>query len=323
MDVHAHYLPGFYREALAEAGQLQPDGIRALPAWDVQAALRTMDQLAVATALLSISSPGVHFGNDEKAQQLARRVNEEGKRLVDAHPDRFGYFASLPLPDVDGAVTEAIYALEVLGADGVVLETNSHGMYLGDPKLEPLYAELNKRSAVIFVHPTTPAGSCCERLAANYPQPVMEFMFDMTRSITDMIFSGVLERHPNVRVIVPHAGAALAALSDRIELLMPTLAAPTAKPRPSFLKTLRHLHFDLAGAPVPHLLGPLLQVADHDRLHYGSDYPFTPASACDALAKRIETTPLIDDGLRQKIWRDNTVALFPRLGSTLNKTGAD
>ena len=313
IDVHAHFLPDFYRQALIEAGESQPDGIHALPQWDEESALRTMDALGVRTALLSISSPGVHFGEDARAADLARRCNNEGARLRQAHPTRFGHFASLPLPDVEASVREAIRALDELGADGVVLETNSGGLYLGDPRLEPLYTELDRRAAVIFIHPTSPVCACCTRLSAAYPQPMVEFMFETTRSVSDMVLSGVLDRFPSLKAIVPHAGAALPALSERIELLLPMLGKVGAPKPPSIIQALRGLHFDLAGAPVPHLLDTLLSVADPGRLHYGSDYPFTSAPICDALARKLEETPALSEALREQIWRGNAAALFPRL----------
>ncbi len=313
VDIHAHFVPAFYREALGEAGLSEPDGIRAMPEWDADSTLSVMDRLGVATAMLSISSPGVHFGDDAKARALSRRVNEEGRRLVEAYPGRFGFFASLPLPDVDGAIAEATYAFDVLHADGVVFETNQHGVYLGDPKLEPLYAELNRRKAVMFVHPTSPACSCSDRLHQQYPQPMLEFMFETTRSISDMVLAGALERAPDLKVIVPHAGAALPVLLERIELLLPLLGQD--KPMPSMRDAMRRLHFDVAGAPVSQLLDALLQVADPKRIHYGSDYPFTPAVACEVLLKKIETTPLLDARTREGILRTNAHALFPRLST--------
>jgi predicted TIM-barrel fold metal-dependent hydrolase len=198
-----------------------------------------------------------------------------------------------------------------LQADGVVLETNHHGLYLGDPKLDPVYAELNRRRAVIFLHPTSPACSCCERQSQRYPRPLLEFMFDTTRSVSDMVLAGVLERFPDLRVIVPHAGAALPVLVERIELLLPMLSEHGTAP--SMRDAMRKLHFDLAGAPVPRLLEALLQVADPERIHYGSDYPFTPADACARLLRQIEATPLLDDTMRNRILRENARALFPRI----------
>lgn len=310
VDVHAHFVPSFYAEALTAAGHARPDGMPAIPLWSEAEALKTMDMLGVRTAYLSISSPGVHFGDDAAAQALARRVNSEAARLRAAHTGRFGHFAALPLPDVDGAIAEAVHALDQLGADGVVMESNHGGIYLGDPKLEPLYRELDRRHAVIFIHPTSPACSCCPRLQATYPRPMLEFMFETTRSVTDLVTAGVLQRFTNLRVIVPHAGAVLPVLANRIEMMSPMLRTTDGQPAPSMRDALRRLHFDLAGAPVPQQLRALLDVADTSHLHYGSDYPFTPAMACDFLLRQIETTDLLDDDLRTGIFGRNAVALF-------------
>jgi len=311
VDVHAHFLPEVYRRALAEAGIDRPDGIKAVPTWSEQLALDTMDRLDIEVAMLSISSPGVNLGDDQAARALARAVNEEAAALRDRHPGRFGFFASLPLPDVSGAVAELRHSLDVLGADGVVVETNAAGTYLGDPTVEPLYAELSARSCVLFVHPTTP--HCAEHLALSYPRPMLEFMFETTRSITDMVLSGALQRHPDMRVLVPHAGAALPVLAARVELLLPLLAEPGGPAMPSLRDALRLLHFDLAGAPVEELLNALLAVADPSRIHYGSDFPFTPADTCMTLADLLERTAALNDRQRAVIYAGNARQLFPRL----------
>ncbi|MEN3263290.1 MAG: 6-methylsalicylate decarboxylase [Pseudonocardia sp.] len=310
VDVHSHFVPDFYREALLEAGQDHPDGIKGIPEWSEDLAIQTMDRLDVELSILSISSPGVHFGDSRKAADLARALNEEGARLCERNPGRFGFFATLPLPDVDAAVSELRYSLDVLRADGIVLETNHHGVYLGDPRLEPIYAEVSSRSSVAFIHPTSPPDA--GHLALGYPRPMLEFMFETTRSVTNMILSGVLERHSDARVIVPHAGAALAVLANRVELLLPLLAAPGDNPPPSIRRALRQLHFDLAGAPVDELLTALLSVADPKRIHYGSDFPFTPADACADLAALIENTKVLADELRDDIYRGNSEILLSR-----------
>jgi 6-methylsalicylate decarboxylase len=316
VDVHAHFLPAVYAEALRAAGHDKPDGMPAIPPWNLSDTLTTMDALGVETAMLSISSPGVHFGDDTAARRLARQVNEAAAVLRAAHPARFGYFAALPLPNVEGAVAEAIHALDQLQADGVVLESNHDGVYLGDPRLDPLYTALDQRKAVIFIHPTSPACSCCARLDAVFPRPVLEFMFETTRSVTDMVAAGVLERFPNLKVIVPHAGAVLPALVNRVDLMAGLLRPVGGAPTPSLRATLRRLHFDLAGAPVPNQLRELLDIADPARIHYGSDYPFTPAPACDALLRQIETTDLLTTEQRVAVFRTNALALFPRLAAT-------
>ncbi len=313
IDVHAHFVPDFYREAQIAAGHAKPDGIAAIPPWDEATALKTMDDLGVQTAFLSITSPGVHFGDDAEARRLCRQVNTEGARLQRAHPGRFGHLASVPLPDFAGSVSEAAYALDELGADGLVLETNHHGVYLGDERLEPLYAELDARSSVLLIHPTSPACSCSPRLDAKYPRPVYEFIFETARSVIDLVLTGVLQRHRKLRFIVPHAGGALPILMNRVDLALPLLSPPGSPALPSLKDALRELHFDLAGAPVPTLLRALLDVADESRLHYGSDYPYTPPVACERLMQALEATPVLDDRLRQGIWRDNAMKLFPSL----------
>jgi predicted TIM-barrel fold metal-dependent hydrolase len=311
IDVHTHFVPDFYRDALVAAGHQRPDGIADIPAWDEQAALAAMDELDIAAAALSISSPGVHFGDDAAAADLARRCNDEGARLAAVRPGRFGFFASLPLPDVPAAVTELDRAMGELGALGAVLETNHHGQYLGDSALEELYAELARRGAVVFIHPTSP--SRCSELALGYPRPMLEFIFETTRSITNLVISGVLERHPELRVIVPHAGAVLPVLANRIDLLLPILGEPGAPTPPGMRDALRRLYFDLAGAPVPELLGALLSVADPSHIMYGSDWPFTPLGACQALAQRIDATPLLAGELREQVLAGNAAQLLPTL----------
>ncbi len=206
---------------------------------------------------------------------------------------------------------EVRFALDVLGADGIVLETNQQGMYLGDERLEPVYAEVAARNSVVFVHPTTPFGA--EHLALGYPRPMLEFMFETTRSIADLVLSGTLGRHQGMRVIVPHAGAALPVLVNRIELLLPLLTRDGEGEVPSVRDAMRGLHFDLAGAPVAELLRALLAVADSHRIHYGSDFPFTPVDSCVELARRLETTSLLDGELREEVFSRNARRLFPRL----------
>jgi predicted TIM-barrel fold metal-dependent hydrolase len=313
IDVHAHYLPDFYREAAIAAGHEHPDGMPGLPLWDPGMAVEMMDRLSIRTAMLSISSPGVHFGDDAAARSLARRVNEAGGRAAADHPGRFGLFASLPLPDVDGALAEAAYAFDVLKADGVAVETNHHGVYLGDPRFDPIFAELDRRRAVVFMHPTSPHCPCCQGVGPAWPRPMLEFMFETTRAVTNLILTGTLDRFPNIRLIVPHAGAALPVLADRVVGLAPALQLPDPVEPDHVFATLRRLHYDLAGFPLPRLLPALLQIADPGRILYGSDWPFTPLPIVTRLAQEQDATPLFDDATRRRVLHDNAVVLFPRL----------
>ena len=313
VDVHAHYLPDFYRQAAAAAGHEHPDGMPGLPRWDAGMALDMMDRLSIRAAMLSISSPGVHFGDDAAARKLARAVNEEGAKAAKDHPGRFGLFASLPLPDIDGSLAEVAYAFDTLGADGVVVETNHHGIYMGDRKLDPLYAELNRRRAVMFMHPTSPTCPCCQTLSLGFPRPMIEFMFETTRAVANMLLTGTFDRFPDIRLIVPHAGAAVPVLADRIAGLSPALGLPEPLDTDRFFATLRSFYYDLAGYPLPRLAPALLQVADPGRILYGSDWPFTPMPIVTRLAGELDQTPLFDDTARRRVLTDNALDLFPRL----------
>ena len=313
IDVHAHFLPDFYREALVKAGQIHPDGMPAIPDWSEEAAFEAMNKLGIVTAMLSISSPGVYFGDAQAARELTRRVNEEGARLRDAHPNRFGWFASTSLPDVASAMEQAVYALDTLSADGIVLETNHAGLYLGDAALDPLYEILNERKAVLFLHPTSPKCLGCGLLTLGYPDPLIEFLFDTTRSVMQMMLSGVTVRYPEIRIIVPHAGAALPVLASRIDLLSPSFEANSPVKSPRVRDEMRKLYYDLAGAPLPELLLALLSIADPDHILYGSDWPFTQLQSCLKLAADLDRSPNLDGTLHRSFMSGNALRLFPRL----------
>ena len=311
IDVHSHFIPDFYRDALMAAGQSAPDGIQKLPDWDERSALRLMDETGVRAAILSISSPGVHLGDDGQARELSRRANEYGADLK-ARASRFGYFASTPLPDVDGAVTEAAHALDHLRADGVVVQSNHRGLYLGDEALEPFWAALDARAARVLVHPTSPPAVNSARINAKIPQPLTEFFFDTSRSLVDMVTAGVPKRYPAIRFIIPHGGAALSILAQRLDLALDMLTAARDEPWPSLHDAMPGLHFDLAGMPVPDLLPGLLDLADPTHLHYGSDFPYTPPPLVKRLLGDLETTPLLAGAVRDDMFGGNARALFPQ-----------
>ncbi|MFI9342069.1 amidohydrolase family protein [Streptomyces sp. NPDC052773] len=311
IDVHAHFVTDSYVRQARAAGHELPDGVPAWPTWSARTHLELMDRAGIETAILSVSSPGVYFGDADAARALAREVNEDGARIVAEHPGRFGLFASLPVPDVEGALAEIAYAFDVLGADGVVLETNTHGVYLGDPRLEPVFAELDRRAAVVFLHPTSPV--CWERSALGRPRPMVEFVFDTARTVTDLLFAGTLNRCPDLKVIVPHCGGALPVLADRINGFM-RLFMPGDQEAPDAVAQLRRLHYDLAGPAFPRQVPALLRLAAPERLLYGSDYCWTPAPAAEAHAASFDTRPSPVDGTT---WRSlttaNAHALLPRL----------
>ncbi|MGW6467401.1 amidohydrolase family protein [Streptomyces rubiginosohelvolus] len=306
VDVHAHFITERLRTAMRDAGITEPDGMPAIPDWDPQSALRHMDDAGIQAAMLSVSSPGVDFGTAGAARQLAHDVNDEGAQLVRDHPRRFGLMASLPLPDIPASLAEAERALGDLGADGIALQTHYQGLYLGDPVYEPLMALLNERHAVVCLHPTSP--HCWKETSLGYPRPMIEFPFDTTRAVTHLILSGTVRRYPHISFVVPHAGAALPVLADRIAVfaLMQGDSPPV-----DVLADLATLHFDLAGFALPRALPALLNLTDAKRLLYGSDFPFTPDWAVQGLAHPL--VEALEPAIRQDVLQRNARRLFPRL----------
>ncbi|MBK0331779.1 amidohydrolase [Brachybacterium sp. MASK1Z-5] len=294
IDVHAHFVTDDYVDAARAAGIEHPDGMPGWPQWDLAAQIEDMDRRGIEHAVLSVSSPGVHFGDDVSAASLARAVNDAAAAFVAEHPQRLSFFASLPLPDVDAARVEARRAFALPGARGVILESNARGQYLGDQVLEPLWAELEAAGAIVFVHPTSPVGA--DGTALGRPRPMLEFMADSTRSIVDLVLAGALDRHPGLRVIVPHSGASLALLSDRVALFQDGFGLGGAP----FADALRGFWFDLAGTPFPHAAPLLVDVAGSHRVLYGSDSCWTPAPAVDA---QIESIDRAEPPLGATSWR--------------------
>jgi predicted TIM-barrel fold metal-dependent hydrolase len=309
IDVHSHFLPDAYRAAAEAAGHQQPDGFPALPEWDVDRHVEVLDGLGIAVALLSISSPGVHLGDDAAARSLAREVNEAGFRATERYPTRFGQLASLPLPDVEGALDEIAYAYDTLGVDGVALLTNSGGTYLGNAALEPLFDELDRRQARVFIHPTSPV--CWEHTSFGRPRPMLEFLFDTTRAVVNLVLNGTIARHPNIEVIVPHGGAALPLIADRVAAFSMVLG--DVDPAADVMRDLARLHYDLAGFPIPRQLDALLSITALEHLHYGSDYPFTSQAIAGMLAAQLDdaTTPA---GSVAPVLSNNSRKLFQSLG---------
>jgi 6-methylsalicylate decarboxylase len=307
VDVHAHYLPADYRQALLDAGHDQPDGFPVLPEWSAEAHLAMMDRVGIETSLLSVSTPGVTFGADPV--EWARRVNESGAATVREHPGRFGLLASLPVPDADAARDELAHALDRLDADGVVLLTHTDGVYLGDPRLEPVMAELHRRRAVVFVHPTSPAGFECTAL--GYPRPMLEFLLDTTRAIANLVLTGTLDRYDGIRLIVPHAGAALPVLADRLAGFASLFAVGGQEAGAvDVVATLQRLHYEIgAGFPFPRHVDALLNLVDAGRLLFGTDFPFGGLPGIEANAEALAAHPRVDD----ELLRANTEELFPRL----------
>ncbi len=207
IDVHSHLMTRPYLECLERHGALMEDGFP-LPEWNENGHLAFMDSLGIATSVLTLSSPYPYFGDIEETKAVIRSVNEEGTAVKQHHPGRFMYCASVPLPDVDAATQEAIYALDTLKVDGIKLSTNSRGLYMGDPSLDPLMKELNDRKAVVIIHPHRPEARP-DSVFTSGPIFVYEYPVETTRAVLNMVAHNVMTRYPDIKFVVPHAGSFL------------------------------------------------------------------------------------------------------------------
>jgi len=275
IDVHAHFLPPVYLEALRDAGLKTVDGGIALPEWSPEQALALMDEIGIAGAMLSISSPHVSFVG-HRAAALCRSINDYAAEVKRRHPRRFGAFAILPLPDMDASLAELRRGLDELELDGVALPTHTEGRYLGDSHLAPLLEELDEREAAVFIHPTSPR--CFEDFGLELPAPMIEFPFDTTRTAASLLFSGALARHPRIKFILPHAGGTLPFLAMRIAGVgsFPALGA-RALPPPETLQAFARFYYDTALSVMPQQIAALRALAPITQILYGTDFPFAPA----------------------------------------------
>jgi 6-methylsalicylate decarboxylase len=305
IDVHHHFVPPGYAEWLAEQGVMDSGG-RSLPAWSRGAATAMMEAHGISAALLSLGGPGVHFGGDGQARTWARRANEFAAELVKDHPDQFGFLATLPLPDVEGAVAAAAWALDELGADGVMLLANSGGVYLGDPRLEPVMAELNRRAAVVFVHPA----ALPDAAVAGIPPFAVDFLLDTTRAAANLVRHQVPQRYPRLRFVLAHGGGFLPFASHRIAL---TLAELTGRMLTDVLADLTNFWFDTALSSSPAALPSLMAFARPGRIVYGSDWPFAPEPVVGYFIDGMASMGDADLATRDAIDHGAASTLFPRL----------
>lgn len=307
IDTHHHAVPADYRRALRTAG-IEEAGGRALPEWNPDASLATMDALDVSTAILSVSTPGTTFlPQPGDAAALARDLNDYLASVVTAHPGRFGFFATVPMPHIDAAVVETVRALDSLRADGVVLLANNDGVYLGQQGQDDLFTALDDRSAVVFIHP------------ADLPGPVVpdvlpfaaDFLLDTTRTAYLLVRNGIRRKYPNIKFILSHAGGFVPYASHRMAV---AITSDTGASPADVLDDFRGFYFDTALSSSATALPSLLAFAEPGHITFGSDWPFAPLAAGKLFAAGLENYAL-DPVTRAAIERDNALRLFPRLGT--------
>ena len=303
IDMHHHFAPPAWVADVKGRPLLQPANTR----WTPEQSIEDMDRGGVAAAVVSITNPGLWFGDRAQSRRLARACNEYGAKLVSDHPTRFGLFAALPLPDVDAALVEIAHACDTLKADGIALFTSYGDKWLGNPEFRPVMEDLNRRRAVVAVHPT--AADCCRNLdyAPGVGPGNIEYGTDTTRAIMGVAFSGDAVRFPDIRFIWSHAGGTVPFLAGRIEGA--ASGAKEALPN-GFTAELKKFYYDLAGASNRGALASLLQLVAPTQIVFGTDFP--PGGTSVAVAKALREIGLFSENDLRAIDRGNAVRLLPR-----------
>ena len=303
IDVHHHFAPPAWIAEVKGRPLLQPANTR----WTPEQSIEDMDRGGVAAAVVSITNPGIWFGDAVQTRRLARACNDYGATLVRDHPGRFGLFAVLPLPDVDATLAEIAHAYDSLHADGVGVLTSYGDTWLGHRSLRPVMEELNRRRAVVAVHPT--AANCCRNLdyAPGIGPGSIEYGTDTTRAIMGVTFSGDAVRFPDIRFIWSHAGGTAPFLAGRIEGA--ANGAKDALPQ-GFAHELKRFYYDLAGAANRGAVSSLLQLVPAAQILFGTDFP--PGGTSASVAKSLSEMGLLSDIDLRAIERENAIRLLPR-----------
>ena len=278
IDVHSHIITPEFLSSLENEGRLMDEGFP-LPKYNVESHLKWMDETGVQTSVLTLAAP------QPTSADMVRQTNEAAARIKKEHPGRFKFCAALPLPDVNAAISEAIYALDTLKADGIKLATNVGGQYLGAPELDTLFSVLNERRAVVILHPHRPE-PVNRQVMQQTPLAMQEYLSETTRAVTNIISRNVLARYNHIKVVVPHCGAYLPLAIPRMKSLTPVMQANKMVGEIDYEANLRALYYDLAGAHSPEVIRMMLTITTPDHLLYGSDYPYiAPQVLTQSLAR--------------------------------------
>jgi 6-methylsalicylate decarboxylase len=303
IDIHHHFGPSVWVNAVKGRPLLQP----ANTTWTPEKSLEDMDRGGVMAAVVSITNPGLWFGDNGFTIRLARECNEYAAGLVRGHPARFGFFAAMPLPDVEGTLKEIAYAYDTLRADGVGFFTSYGDTWLGNPAFRPVLEELNRRNAIVHVHPT--AANCCRDL--NYAPGVgpgsMEYGTDTTRAMTAVCFNGDAARYQNIRWIWSHAGGTMPFLAGRIDGASGNFKAQMPN---GLIAELKKFYYDTAGAANAGAIASLLKLVNPDKILFGTDFP--PGGSSLAVAQALRDLNMFSGAQLRAIERENAAELLPR-----------
>lgn len=318
IDVHSHSMLSSWVAALRARdpqGRAIIEGL-AVPEWSPAAAIRVMDENGIGTMVLSNPIGTKGFAPAE-AIPLARRMNDEMAKIVADAPTRFGAFGVLPLCDVEASLRELAYVLDVLKLDGVCLQTNTDGVYVGDDRFEPLIAELDRRRAVAFVHPVAPVFQAQTGLPIN--PAMLEFMFDITRAVASLILSGRRKRYPNFEYIVTHGGGTLPYLAQRIaSMSMPRTSGYDAGIDAADVRAgLASLHYDLTASTNDTVLEALTKIVPVEQILLGFDYPMRSASLIAPGFAELKSSRVLGPQALDQIFHANPIALLPGVAARI------
>ncbi len=315
IDFHHHARPAAFFEALAEAGRTTMGGRPFPKGWTMAEALSFMDRMEIATAVVSAPDADLLYRDQRIAVRLARLLNELFSECIRSHPTRFGAFASLPMPHVPDTLHEIGYALDRLGLDGVMLSTSYDGQYLGSSAFDPVLNALNERGALAFVHPVTPMG--LNLLALDFPASLLEYTFDTTRCIANLLRHSIPTRYPNIRFVFAHVGGAMPYLLNRMSLMeyfvTPGHVLSVDADRDAIKRGLRHFYYDIALSASDPVFDLLRQVVGLDRIVFGSDYPQVPDSYVGATIRALTGSRVLDEQAKIQIAQTNGYKLLSRL----------
>lgn len=306
IDTHHHMIPAHYAKLLRGAG-IDAAGGRVLPDWSPEHSLQIMAELDIATAILSVSAPATTFlPSFSDAAALARDLNDHSADLVANNRDRFGFFATLPMPHVEQSVAEAVRALDDLLADGVILLANHAGVYLGEDGQDELFAALDARGAVVFIHPAELPGPTVPGITPF----VTDFLLDTTRAAYLLVRNGIRQNYPNIKFILSHAGGFVPYASYRLAM---GVSADTGRNPYEVLEEFASFYFDTALSSSPAALPSLLAFAKPGHVTFGSDFPFAPIEVAKLFTGGLASYAGLDEAARTAIDHGSALALFPRL----------